>query len=159
MVPAADSYGWTTTTVVFTCAQRDAALAAYGEKWGGSEYQPLRDQYLQNAANMEWNYNPDTDPVWQAYQKQYRREGQRAAEDTLGRYAAMTGGMPSTAAVTAASQAGDYYASQLSDKLPEVYQQAYQRYLQEYQRQLGISDAYAGFDDREYQRWLQGQRS
>ena len=139
-------------------AQRDAALAAYGEKWGGSEYQPLRDQYLQNAANMEWNYNPDTDPVWQAYQKQYRREGQRAAEDTLGRYAAMTGGMPSTAAVTAASQAGDYYASQLSDKLPEVYQQAYQRYLQEYQRQLGISDAYAGFDDREYQRWLQGQR-
>ena len=139
-------------------AQRDAALAAYGEKWGGSEYQNLRDQYLQNAANMEWNYNPDTDPVWQAYQKQYRREGQRATEDTLGRYAAMTGGMPSTAAVTAASQAGDYYASQLSDKLPEVYQQAYQRYLQEYQRQLGISDAYAGFDDREYQRWLQGQQ-
>ena len=139
-------------------AQRDAALAAYGEKWGGSEYQPLRDQYLQNAANMEWNFDPSTDPVWQAYQKQYRREGQRATEDTLGRYAAMTGGMPSTAAVTAASQAGDYYASQLSDKLPEVYQQAYQRYLQEYQRQLGLSDAYAGYDDREHQRWLQGQQ-
>ena len=139
-------------------AQRDAALAAYGEKWGGSEYQALRDQYLQNAASMKWDFNPDTDPVWQAYQKQYRREGQRATEDTLGRYAAMTGGMPSTAAVTAASQAGDYYASQLSDKLPEVYQQAYQRYLQEYQRQLGISDDYAGFDDREYQRWLQGQQ-
>ena len=138
-------------------AQRDAALAAYGEKWGGSEYQKLRDQYLRNAANMEWNFDPSTDPVWQAYQKQYRREGQRATEDTLGRYAAMTGGMPSTAAVTAASQAGDYYASQLSDKLPEVYQQAYQRYLQEYQRQLGLSDAYAGYDDREYQRWLQSQ--
>lgn len=138
-------------------AQRDAALAAYGEKWQGSEYQPLRDEYLRRAAEMEWNYDPSTDPVWQALQKQYRREGQRATEDTLGRYAAMTGGMPSTAAVSAAQQAGNYYAAQLSDRLPQVYQDAYNRYLQEYQRQLGISDAYAGFDDREYQRWLQSQ--
>ena len=138
-------------------AQRDAALAAYGEKWQGSEYQPLRDEYLRRAAEMEWNYDPNTDPVWQALQKQYRREGQRATEDTLGRYAAMTGGMPSTAAVSAAQQAGNYYAAQLSDRLPQVYQDAYNRYLQEYQRQLGISDAYAGFDDREYQRWLQSQ--
>lgn len=138
-------------------AQRDAALAAYGEKWQGSEYQPLRDEYLRRAASMEWNYDPNTDPVWQALQKQYRREGQRATEDTLGRYAAMTGGMPSTAAVSAAQQAGNYYAAQLSDRLPQVYQDAYNRYLQEYQRQLGISDAYAGFDDREYQRWLQSQ--
>lgn len=138
-------------------AQRDAALAAYGEKWQGSEYQPLRDEYLRRAASMEWNYDPNTDPVWQALQKQYRREGQRATEDTLGRYAAMTGGMPSAAAVSAAQQAGNYYAAQLSDRLPQVYQDAYNRYLQEYQRQLGISDAYAGFDDREYQRWLQSQ--
>ena len=139
-------------------AQRDAALAAYGESWGGSDYQRQRDEHLQNAANMKWNYNPDTDPVWQALQKQYRREGQRATEDTLGRAAAMTGGMPSTAAVSAASQAGNYYASQLSDRLPQVYQDAYNRYLQEYQRQLGLSDAYAGFDNTEYQRWLQGQQ-
>lgn len=139
-------------------AQRDAALAAYGEKWGGSEYQNLRDQYLRNAANMKWDYNPDEDPVWQAYQKQYRREGQRATEDTLGRVAGMTGGMPSSYAVTAASQAGNYYASQLSDKLPQLYQDAYNRYLQEYQRQLGLSDAYAGFDQTEYQRWLQSQQ-
>lgn len=138
-------------------AQRDAALAAYGEKWQGSEYQPLRDEALQRAASMEWNYDPNTDPVWQALQKQYRREGQRATEDTLGRYAAMTGGMPSTAAVSAAQQAGNRYAAELSDRLPQVYQDAYNRYLQEYQRQLGISDAYAGFDDREYQRWLQSQ--
>lgn len=133
-------------------------LKEYGNakapEYAGDPYQAQRDQYLQNAANMEWNYNPDTDPVWQAYQKQYRREGQRATEDTLGRYAAMTGGMPSTAAVTAASQAGDYYASQLSDKLPEVYQQAYQRYLQEYQRQLGLSDAYNQYGQLDYQKYL-----
>ena len=58
--------------------RRDAAIEAYTEKRGGSPYQALRDEYLQNAANTKWDYNPDTDPVWQAYQKQYRREGQRA---------------------------------------------------------------------------------
>lgn len=137
--------------------KRDAALDAYGEKWQGSEYQPLRDEYLKKAAEMEFSFDPNTDPVWQALQKQYLREGRRATEDTLGRYAAMTGGMPSTAAVSAATQAGDYYAAQLSDRLPQVYQDAYNRYLQEYQKQLGISDAYAGFDDREYSRWLDQQ--
>lgn len=137
--------------------RRDELLEQAGGTWEGSEYQQRRDEALARAADMEWNYNPDEDPVWQAYQKQYRREGQRATQDTLGQAAAMTGGMASTAAMTAASQAGDYYASQLSDKLPQLYNDAYNRYLQEYQRQLGISDAYAGFDDREYQRWAQQQ--
>lgn len=137
--------------------RRDALLEQAGSPWEGSEYQQRRDEALSRAADMEWNYNPDEDPVWQAYQKQYRREGQRATQDTLGQAAAMTGGMASTAAVTAASQAGDYYASQLSDKLPQLYNDAYNRYLQEYQRQLGISDAYANADNTEYSRWLQQQ--
>lgn len=137
--------------------QRDDALAAYGEAWQGSEYQPKRDEALQRAENMQWNYDPNADPVWQALQKQYRREGDRATKNALGQAASMTGGVPSSYAVTAASQAGDYYAAQLSDRLPQVYQDAYNRYLQEFQRQMGISDQYQGFDDREYSRWADQQ--
>ena len=128
-------------------------LEKMGEEWQGSPYQEERDAALRRAQEMQWDYDPSTDPVWQAYQKQYRREGQRATEDTLGRIAGMTGGMPSSYAATAATQAGDYYASQLSDKLPELYQDAYQRYLQDYMKEMNISDQYAGFDDREYSRW------
>lgn len=137
--------------------QRDEALAAAGEKWQGSEYQPRRDEALRRAEEMRWSYDPGTDPVWQAYQKQYRREGQRATQDAMGQAAARTGGIPSSYAMTAASQAGDYYAAQLSDRIPQVYQDAYQRYLQEFQKQLGISDQYQGFDDREYSRWADQQ--
>ena len=152
--PDAGNYGQTQPNSYQEYLAQYSAPAASVEPWNGSEYQKLRDEYLKRAADMEWNYNPDEDPVWQAYQKQYRREGQRATEDTLGRAAAMTGGMPSSYAVTAAGQAGNYYASQLSDKLPQLYQDAYNRYLQEYQRQLGLSDAYAGFDQTEYSRYL-----
>ena len=137
--------------------QRDEALARYGEEWQGSEYQQKRDDALQRAENMRWNYAPNTDPVWQALQKQYRREGQRATQDAMGQAAARTGGIPSSYAMTAASQAGDYYAAQLSDRIPQVYQDSYQRYLQEFQKQLGISDQYQGFDDREYSRWADQQ--
>ena len=137
--------------------RRDEALSRAGTPWEGSEYQAKRDAALQRAEDMEWDYDPNTDPVYQAYQKQYRREGQRATQDAMGSYAGMTGGRPSSYAVTAASQAGDYYAAQMADKIPELYNSAYQRYLQEFQRQLGISDQYAGFDDREYNRWADQQ--
>ena len=123
-------------------------------QWGGTEYERRRDEALQRAENMRFHYDPNTDPGWQAYQKQYRREGRRASADALGQAAAMTGGIPSSYAVTAASQAGDYYASQLSDRLPQLYRDAYDRYLQEYQRQLGIADAYAGYGQTEYDRYL-----
>lgn len=78
-----------------------------------------------------FSYDYRTDPRWQAYKKEYTREGQRAAADTLGQYAAMTGGMPSSAAVTASQQAGDYYAAQMADKIPELYKAAYDMYLDE----------------------------
>lgn len=79
----------------------------------------------------EFSYDLESDPVYSAYKKQYTREGQRATQDTMGAAASMTGGIPSSYAATAASQAGDYYAAQMSDKVPELYQQAYSRYLNE----------------------------
>ena len=129
---------------------------SYGRapEWEGTDYERRRDEALGRAENMEWNYDPDTDPVWQAYQKQYRREGNRATEDVLGRAAAMTNGIPSSYAVSAAAQAGNNYAAQLSDRLPELYNDAYNRYLQEFQRQLGIADAYADYGQTEYNRYL-----
>lgn len=102
------------------------------------DYQGALDKVLGYGP---FEYDHTTDPAYQAYAKQYAREGRRASEDTMGQYAAMTGGRPSTAAMTAAQQAGNYYSAQMADKIPELYQQAYQRYLQEYQRQLQALDA------------------
>lgn len=83
-----------------------------------------------------FEYDHTTDPVYSSYAKQYTREGKRATADALGEAASATGGIPSSYAVTAATQAGDYYASQLADKIPELYEIAYNRYLQEYQMKM-----------------------
>lgn len=104
-----------------------------GGTTGGQFYlnQPSPGSFEMQEEKPEFSYSTEKDPVYEAYKKQYAREGKRATQDALGSAAAMTGGVPSSYAATAASQAGDYYASQAADKVPELYQQAYNRYLNE----------------------------
>lgn len=52
-----------------------------------------------------------------AFKKAYLREADRTMEDTLAQYGTMTGGIPSTQAVAAASQAADYQKSKLAETL------------------------------------------
>lgn len=91
------------------------------------------DQIKSALSNIQdrkaWSYNADSDQAYQAAKKQYMREADRSSADTMGQYAAMTGGMPSTAAMTAGSQASDYYKTQLSDQLGNYINQDYQRYV------------------------------
>ncbi len=100
-----------------------------------------------------FSYGLDSDPVWQQYQKTYLREGQRAREDTLGNYAAATGGQASTAAVYAASQAQDYYNAQMADKVPELYGQAYDRWLDEGEQYTNQIDALRAMGSDAMQEW------
>ncbi len=127
----------------------------YGDAptYGGSQYDTRRDQLLDQLEGSKFTYDQANDPVWQAYQKQYRREGQRAAEDALGRAAAATGGVASSYAATAAAQAGNYYASQLADKIPQLYNDAYSRYLAQYEKQLGLADRYNQYGQQDYQKF------
>lgn len=83
----------------------------------------------------DFAYDAASDPLYAQYRKQYLREGKRAAEDTMGAAAAMSGGIPSSYAATAAGQAQNYYNAQLTDKIPELYQIAYNKYLNDFQMQ------------------------
>lgn len=95
---------------------------------GQDNYAGLLDQA---NAQGSFLYDPEKDPVWSAYKKQYAREGERAGTNAMAQAAAMSGGIPSSYAVTAGQQANNYYAGQMSDIIPELEQNAYQRYLAE----------------------------
>lgn len=111
---------------------------------------------LSNAIlNREaFSYDPYNDPLYSSYKKTYTREGQRAAADTLGQYATMTGGVPSTAAVAASQQAGNYYAAQLADKIPELQQLAYAMYVDEGNAQRNNLNMLTGLEQSDYQKYL-----
>lgn len=105
-----------------------------------SPYAERLNQVIAGIEGSKWEgWNANTDPSMQAYRKQYLREAERTAEDVLGQYAQNTGGIAGSAAIAAASQASDYYKSQLADKVPELYENAYSRYLNEVAKQHDLA--------------------
>lgn len=102
----------------------------------------------------EFSYDPDSDVVWKSYQKAYGREGDRATQNALGAAAAASGGMPSSYATTAAAQAGNYYAAQAADKIPELYEAAYNRYLNEFNMDASKIGIVQGQEQTDYNRYL-----
>ena len=117
-------------------------------------YEELQKELLDQILNRpDFSWSKDTDPAFGEYQKQYLREGERATANALAQAAAASGGQTSSYAATAASQAGNYYASQLSDKIPELYDRAYQRYLSEYEQlanNLGMVNTQQQISYKEY---------
>ena len=56
--------------------------------------------------------------------------------------------------MTAATQAGDYYAAQLNDIIPTLYQQAYDQYLDEYNMSLQDLNAVNTQEQLDYAKYL-----
>ena len=120
-----------------------------------SRYDAEAEKLMQAILNREkFSYNPETDPLYGSYKKQYTREGQRATQDAIGAAAAATGGIPSSYAVTAATQAGDYYAAQMADKIPELEQLAYSKYMNDYQMKLSDLDMIRAAEQNDYAKFL-----
>ncbi len=101
-----------------------------------------------------FSYDAASDPLYQQYRKQYTREADRSAENTLGKAAVMTGGMPSTAAIAASQQASDYQMSQMTDKIPELQQLAYSMYQDDVSQDRADLDTLINQEDNNYNRWL-----
>lgn len=130
---------------------------SYGE--AQPEYNNRYDATIQDLLGQivnrkDFSYDPENDQLYSQYRKQYTREGQRATQDALGAAAAASGGIPSSYAVSAASQAGDYYASQMTDKIPELYKLAYNKYMNDYNMKLSDLGAVQGAEKNDYDKFL-----
>ena len=152
---------WTKYSAARAAEPSTSPAAGASESFSYAAAPDYTERYRQQSAALAQDvlarapfaYGAESDPVYAAYRKQYAREGRRAAEDVLGRYAAMTGGMPSSAAVTAAQQAGDYYAAQAADKVPELYELAYSMYADEDARRRKDVELLRALESDEYARY------
>ena len=101
------------------------------------KYDKKIDQLLGELSNIKkFSYNPLNDELYKYYKEEYQREGERAMEDVLGELSTNTGGIASSYAAAVAAQSRNYYNEKLTDKIPELYQAAYERYLDE----LGLKE-------------------
>ena len=120
-----------------------------------NRFQQKQQELLDAALKRDpFSWSKETDPQYSSYKKTYLREGERATADALAQASAASGGRPSSYAVNAATQAGDYYATKLSDVIPTLYQQAYERYLKDYQMKLSDLNAVNQQEQLDYAKYL-----
>ena len=117
----------------------------------GNQIADQRNKILNREA---FSYNPEEDPLYAVYKAQYNREGNRATQNTIGEMAARTGGMASSYAGTAAAQAGQYYAQQLADRIPELQQLAYSMHMDDLNMSRQDLAMLEGASDRDYGRYM-----
>ncbi|MBQ4326962.1 MAG: hypothetical protein IJC32_00935 [Clostridia bacterium] len=127
-----------------------------GEKpvWD-NKYGDIVDSKFNDIMNRpDFSYDHEKDPLFSQYKKAYTREGDRATANTMAQAAAQTGGQVSSYAAGAAAQAGNYYAAQLADKIPELQQIAHNQYLNDAQLAMSDLSAAQSMQQNEYNRYL-----
>ena len=135
-------------------------LSAWLEEYLSQNQQPTApqsdpriDQILNEILNRDsFSYDAMNDPLYQQYAEMYQREGDRAMRNTMAEAAASAGGM-NTYAMTAAMQANNYYNSQLNDKIPQLYQLAYDKYLKDIDLKVQDLGILQDMDATQYNRY------
>ena len=120
-----------------------------------NQYQDQINQMVYDILNRPaFSYNKDEDPLYQQYAEVYTRNGQQAMNDTLAQMAARTGGLASSYAGTASQQTYNKYMDALNDKVPELYQLAYNMYNNEGNNMRTNLSMVQGLENTDYGRYL-----
>ena len=114
-------------------------------------YQTVLDDIVNQK---EFTYDHENDPVYQAYAKTYLREGARASENALAQAAAMSGGRPSSYAISVAQQTGNQYAAALADMIPTLRQNAMAEHQNDIAAKYDILGALEAKQQTDYQKVL-----
>lgn len=140
-------------------AQKNKSFKELMELQGQSGGAATSNQMLELILGRQpFQYNAQTDPAAQAVRKQTARNAKIATQNTMGQYAAMTGGVPSTAAVSAAAQAGNAAMQEGVDRVAELEQLAFQNYQTEGQNMYNAYGALQQQESDAFNRQMQEQQ-
>lgn len=138
-----------------TSSWEQAMKAAQEKKPGDMTFS--QQDYLDNIVGQIKNQKPFTydvngDALYQQYKDQYTTQGKMAMNDTMAQAQAMTGGYGNSYAQSVGQQAYQGYMQQLTNKIPELYQLAYDKYNNDrndlYRQKSMLDDEYS----KEYNR-------
>lgn len=118
-----------------------------------SPYEALIAQSISQAANRKFEYDPNTDPAYQAYRQRLISAGESAYQNNLAGLSAATGGRPNSWAATVASQARNEYMLQAETAMIDFEDRAYNRYQSETDNLYKFISVLDSLDTKHYNRW------
>lgn len=128
-------------------------LGAQPGAYMGRYSQPLNQTMNNLLGQRPFQYDVNTDALYQQIKDNYIKQGRQAMMNTQGAAAALTGGYGNSYGALAGQQAYQESLGNLSAQIPELYQLAYQRYLGNENSQRQNLAALQGLDESEYQRY------
>ena len=97
-----------------------------------SQWQAQLDDTINKILNREkFSYDLNGDALYQQYKDKYIKQGKMAMGDAIGQASAMTGGYGNSYAQSVGQQAYQVQLDNLNDKVPELWQMAYDQYRQD----------------------------
>lgn len=94
-----------------------------------SKYKKNIDNITKSILNRDnFSYNMNADALYNMYKDQYMQQGNYDMRNAMGESAGMTGGMVSSAGITAGESAYQQDLNALNDKVPELYERALSKY-------------------------------
>lgn len=107
-----------------------------------SQWQGQLDSLFQQIQNKKpFQYDINTDALYQQAAQQYIQQGQKAMMDTMGQAAALTGGYGNSYAQSVGQQTYQGYLQGLYEQMPQYAQLALDRYNQEGQDMISANRA------------------
>ena len=103
-----------------------ATLGGYVNPYAGQ----IQELYQNISSRQPFQYDVDSDAMYQALKDQYITGGKLAMMDTMGQAAQLTGGYGNSYAQGVGQQAYQGYLQGLNDQLPDLYNMALQNYIQ-----------------------------
>ena len=120
------------------------------DKTNNTWWNKLTDTMNAIENREKFSYDVNGDALYQQYKDQYMTQGNMAMMDTMGQAAAMTGGYGNSYAQSVGQQAYQGYMQQLTDKIPELWQMAYDQYTREGDDLYNRLSSYGSLYNTEY---------
>ena len=129
--------------------QAQANKPVYNDKWD-SQLQSIYDSIVNREP---FQYDLNTDMLYNQYKDQYINLGRNAMMDTMGQAAALTGGYGSSYAQSVGQQQYDAYLQKLNEEIPELYSLALNKYKMEGDQLVQNFDLTNQLSERDYGRY------
>ena len=123
------------------------------QKYQSAYKDKIDSLYNKIMGKDEFSYNAEDDPLYKIYKQLYQKAGEDAYDRALVKNSFRTGGIAGSSAVAAATQAQAYYNTQLANKIPELYDRAYQKYWDEIKGDMSAIASLEKSDAADYEKY------
>lgn len=107
-----------------------------------TDYGQLANKYMTDYENSRFNYDFNTDPVFQAAKQTYINQGRLAAKNVAAQAARYTGGYGNSYGAAAAQQQFNEALNNVNNIIPELQNAAYSRYQNEQAKKQNLAQWY-----------------